>query len=185
MKKRIDIDIKQIKTEDDYLDYSNPKMFMISGHDSTIACHEMFIINCLDLDIEKNFKLPKYGGQFALEITRREATVEEIKKMTYKDYTVNYYFNDELLYTISVDLFLKKIEPKLWTDEQIDEFCGFNKHNKENNIIILMSGTILFSLFLIFLTTTIILSVKLVKIKSRNNTERQISLIGRGSLNDV
>ena len=185
MKKRIDIDIKQIKIEEDYLDYSNPKMVMISGHDSTISCHEMFIINCLNLNIEKYFKLPKYGGQFALEITRRDASIEEIKNMTYKDYTVNYYFNDELLFTIGVDLFLKKIEPKLWTDEQIDEFCGFNKKKNKNYSIIFMIGIILISLLLIFVTTTIILSVKLCKVNKRNDTENQISMVERGSLNDV
>jgi hypothetical protein len=43
MKKRIDIDINQEKVEEEYLDYSRPKMVMISGHDSTIYCHEMFI----------------------------------------------------------------------------------------------------------------------------------------------
>ena len=187
MKKRIDIDIKQKKIEEHYLDYSNPKMFMISGHDSTIACHEMFIINCLNLDIEKYFKLPKYGGQLALEITRRDATVEEIQQMTYKNYTVNYYFNDELLFTIDVEQFLQKIEPKLWTDEQIDEFCGFNKGIKEvNNTIILMIGIVLLSLFFIFFTTTIILSVKLCKRNNRNDSDdNQISMVGRGSVNDV
>ena len=204
MKKRIDIDIKQIKIEEDYLDYSNPKMFMISGHDSTIACHEMFILNCLNLDIEKYFKLPKYGGQFALEITRRDATIEEIKKMTYNDYIVNYYFNDELIFTIDVDEFIKKIEPKLWTDKQIDDFCGFNKNNNddenenekndknekkeknENFSIILVSGGILLALFLIFFTTTIILCVKIAKMNKTPvvKKETNISMVDLSNVNE-
>ena len=195
MKKRIDIDINQIKIEEDYLDYSNPKMFMIAGHDSTIACHEMFILNCLNIDIEQNFKLPKYGGQFALEITRRDATVEEVKKMTYKDYIVNYYFNDELIFQINVDEFIKKIEPNIWTDEQIDDFCGFNKENnkennddenkKDNSFIILLSGSILLALFLIFLTTTIILCIKLAKInKPVVKKETKIAMVDMSNVNE-
>ena len=204
MIKRIDIDIKQIRIEENYLDYSNPKMFMISGHDSTIACHEMFILDCLKLDIEKNFKLPKYGGQFALEITRRDAPIDLVKKMTYKDYFVNYYFNDELIFKINVDEFIKKIEPKLWTDKQIDDFCGFNKNNNnnknfnnniktninninliENQSIVLMSGSILLALFLIFLTTTIILCVKLSRMnKPVIKQETNIAMVDLRNFNE-
>ena len=180
MKKRIDIDRTQENIEEKYLDYSRPKMVMISGHDSTISCHQMFIINCLGYD-DEYFRGTKYGAQLALEVTRRDATLEEIKKMTYKDYNLNYYFNDELLFNITVDEFIKKIEPKLWTDEQIDNFCGFNNKNndKDNtfNSTILLIGIIILTLVLIFATTTIILSVKLYSlVKSKKEDSRQISM---------
>jgi hypothetical protein len=144
MKQRIDIDINQEKIEEEYLDYSRPKMVMISGHDSTISCHEMFIIDSLGFD-DNYFRLAKYGAQLALEVTRKEAPADEVKKMTYKDYTLNYYFNDELLFEMPVDEFIEKIEKKLWTDEQIDKFCGFkssnnNSENKfENSKVMIMA----------------------------------------------
>ena len=188
MKQRIDIDINQEKVEEEYLDYSRPKMVMISGHDSTISCNEMFIINCMGYGDEK-FRMAKYGAQLALEVTRKDAPVEEVKKMTYKDYTLNYYFNDEKIFECPVDEFIEKIEKKLWTDEQIDEFCGFKNSNNDNNIlsestkIIILA--ILLTLVIIFLTTTIILSVKLFKSTKKNKEmESQISMVERDSLNN-
>ena len=184
MKKRIDIDIKQEKVENEYLDYSRPKMVMISGHDSTISCHEMFIINSLGYS-DDYFRFPKYASQLALEITRRDATPEEVSKMTYKDYILNYYFNDELIFKMSVEDFINKIEPKLWTDEQIDEFCGFKTVKNEINSLYLMIGIILLSLVIIFLTTTIILSVKLCK-QNKKNKEMvsQISMVEKDTIFD-
>ena len=187
MKKRIDIDISQERIEEEYLDYSRPKMVMISGHDSTISCHEMFIINSLGYD-DSYFRLAKYGAQLALEVTRREAPVDEVKKMTYKDYTLNYYFNDELLFKLPVEEFIEKIERKLWTDKQIDEFCGFKSNNNSSNwfekekFLILI---ILISLVVIFLSSTIILSVKIIGLVKKNkDMESQISMVERDSLNE-
>ena len=192
MKKRIDIDITQEKIEEEYLDYSRPKMVMISGHDSTISCHQMFIINCLGFS-DDYFRGAKYGAQLALEVTRRDSTLEEIKKMTYKDYILNYYFNDELLFNITVDEFIKKIEPKLWTDEQINDFCGFSNSNNNKkddkkgnklNSIELMILTILFALFIIFLTTTIVLCVKISKKKKETRESlTQISMSDKKYVN--
>ena len=190
MKQRIDIDINQIKIEEDYLDYSKPKMLMISGHDSTISCHQVFILNSLGFDINKYFRFANYASQLALEVTRRVANVDEIKKMTYSDYFVNYFFNDELIFNVSVKEFIDKIEPKLWTDEEIDTFCGFkkennnnkNKENDDNNnsTTQFMIWIVLVTLVIIFLSSTIILSVKLIKMKHKlDQNETTISMVDR------
>ena len=199
MKKRIDIDINQENVEEEFLDYSRPKMVMISGHDSTISCNEMFIITSLGYSVDY-FRGAKYASQLALEVTRRDSTPDEIKKMTYSDYTLNYFFNDELIFNITVDEFIKKIESKLWTDEQIDTFCGFktdkndnnNNNNEEkqevdNKTNIYIFGIILTSLMLIFLTTTIILFIKLKKLKQAKpqKKETQISLVEKPILNNI
>jgi hypothetical protein len=189
MKQRIDIDINQENVEEEYLDYSRPKMVMISGHDSTISCNEMFIINSLGYG-DDYFRMAKYASQLALEVTRPEAPPEQVKKMTYKDYTLNYYMNDELLLQLPVDEFIKKIEAKLWTDEQIDKFCGFkNSDNKRNSALSstqIMIAIILITLVIIFLTSTLILSVKFFLLsKKHKKTELQISMIERNSLNET
>ena len=190
MKKRIEADINQVKIEENYLDYSRPKMLMISGHDSTISCNEVFIINSLGLEVDKYFRSAHYASQLALEVTRRDATEDEVKKMTFSDYNVNYYFNDELVFSISAEEFIKNIEPKLWTDEQIDNFCGFKTKEKENNekelnntqIMILI---ILITLVIIFLTSTIILSIKLKNLNSKSKENAtSISLVGKKSVNE-
>jgi len=187
MKQRIDVDISQIKIEEEYLDYSKPKMLMISGHDSTISCHQVFILNSLGYDINKYFRFANYASQLALEVTRREATVDEIKKMTYSDYYVNYYFNDELIFNVSAKEFIDKIEPKLWTDDQIDTFCGFKKDNKNNDnisdnnsMIQSLIWLLLITLVFIFLTSTIILSINLRTVKQKlAQNETTISMVDR------
>ena len=193
MKQRINADINQEKIEEEYLDYSRPKMLMISGHDSTISCHEMFIITSLGYPVSY-FRGATTASQLALEVSRRDASVDEIKKMSYKDYILSYYFNDELLFNITVDDFIKKIEPKLWTDEQIDEFCGFktdkdnekSEKNGEKTIFYLYVFLIISITFaLIFLTTTCIYCTKLRKMrKSSSNQfqERHISLVDQNIL---
>ena len=50
----------------------------------------MFIINSLGYNNEY-FRGSKYAAQLALEVTRRDVPSEEVKKMTYSDYTLNYY----------------------------------------------------------------------------------------------
>jgi hypothetical protein len=190
MKQRIDADINQEKIEDKYLDYSRPKMLMISGHDSTISCHEMFIISSLGFPVSY-FRGAQYGSQLALEVSRRDASVDEIKKMTYKDYNLSYYFDDELVFNITVDEYIKKIEPKLWTDEQIDEFCGFNTDkNDENtekipNLTMYLFGIILIALVLILLITVCILYIKLKQLRKENKVkETHISLVDQSGLNN-
>jgi len=190
MKQRIDVDINQIKIEEEYLDYSKPKMLMISGHDSTISCHQVFILNSLGYDINEYFRFANYASQLALEVTRRVATADEIKKMTYSDYFVNYYFNDELIFNVTVEDFINKIEPKLWTDEQIDIFCGFKKENNNNkkneddnnnySSFKFMLWILLVTLVIIFATTTVILLVKLRKMKKKiAQNETTISMVDR------
>jgi hypothetical protein len=190
MKQRIDVDINQIKIEEEYLDYSKPKMLMISGHDSTISCHQVFILYSLGFDINTYFRFANYASQLALEVTRRVTTVDEIKKMTYSDYFVNYFFNDELIFNISVKEFIDKIEPKLWTDDQIDTFCGFKKENNNsknkendsnsNSTIQFMIWIVLVTLVIIFVSSTVILSVKLKKMKQKLvQNETTISMVDR------
>ena len=42
MKKRIDANINQENIEEQYKDYSRPKMLILSGHETTISLHEFF-----------------------------------------------------------------------------------------------------------------------------------------------
>ena len=44
MKLRVDADINNEKIDLKYDDYSRPKMLMVSGHDTTISCFEVFLI---------------------------------------------------------------------------------------------------------------------------------------------
>ena len=127
MKRRIDADINGEKVEEEYKDYSKPKMIMLSGHDSTLSAHEVFLIDSLGLDYNY-YRFPKFAAQMVFEVTRKKNG----PKSSYSDYTIHYIFNDEIIYNITVQDFIDKIEPHIWTSQQINDFCGFDEDT--NNI---------------------------------------------------
>ena len=171
MKKRIDADINNENISELYKDYSRPKMVMLSGHDTTLMAHQMFLIDALELSNDY-FRLPNFASQMAFEITTNENINS---KKDYSNYYVNYYFDDELVFNISAKDFIEKVEPHIWSDEKINDFCGFNDDNviyvynkdKEDNAKtaykILMIIFIVLSFILLIIS--IFLGIKLSKIK--------------------
>ena len=162
MKERIDANIKGEEDIDKkYDDYSRPKMMMISGHDSTISCFEIFLFDALGYNISEYYIYPKFAAQIAFEVT----TIDDNKEgKNYSDYYINYYFNDEPIFKISVEEFIEKISPHIWSDQQIDEFCGFdNKSGKKDSSKTLLIFFISLSSF--FLLLSIILLILLIRKK--------------------
>lgn len=180
MKERINADINGENIDDKFEDYSRPKMMMISGHDSTLSCFEMFLMEALGFD--KSFYIyPRFASQLAFEVTRNE---DKIGK-NYNDYFVNYYFNDELKFNITVEEFINKIKPHIWTNKQINDFCGFENDNDGNNddgnnwtkaiLIIFICLTLICCLIIA------ILILKLSKLRQLNSKEYNSSLVPRQS----
>ena len=174
MKRRLDSHITEEDEDANYKDYSYPRMLMISGHDSTVSSNLIFLINALDLDEEQIYTYPQYASQLALEV-RTNKTIT--KSSTYKDYYVIGYFDDNKIFEVNADDFNKKIEGYIWSDEKINEFCGFeeaintitkNKDNEDKSDNGKTAYKILMSIFIclsaIFLTSTIFLGYKLSKI---------------------
>ena len=120
MKKRIDADINHEKIKESYSNFSRPKMIILSGHETTISLHEVFLM-AFDKDY---FIFPKFASQIAFKITTKN---NSLKKENYSDYYVNYYFDDELLFNIAVSEFIEKIESHIWTREKINEYCDLNE----------------------------------------------------------
>ena len=81
MKKRIDADINQEKIEEKYKDYSRPKMLMLSGHETTISLHEVFLMDALGFD-KDFFIFPKFASQVTFKVTTKN---NSIKKEYYSD----------------------------------------------------------------------------------------------------
>ena len=65
--------------------------------------------------------------------------------------------------------FIDKVTPHIWTDKQINDFCGFqnNEFSTQTTLLILF-----ISLTVIFFTSTLILSIKLVKDKKSENNNK-------------
>lgn len=124
-KKKIDADIKGSSSND-------PKMLIISGHDTSLSVEELFLIYSLGLDLD-NYKYPSFASQSNLEFSRKD---DNNKNRTYSDYFVNYYFNDEHLFNLTAKEFFEKIEAKIWSEDEMITFCSNNStnNNKTNNI---------------------------------------------------
>jgi len=180
MKERIELDKKgEIDNfEKKYDDYSKPKMMMISGHDTTVSCFEIFLMEALGYNSDF-YRYPDFAAQIAFEVTTKE---DNKTGKTDKDYYVNYYFNDDLLFSITVEDFITKINKHIWSEQNINEFCGFeeekdkqkdkpddnpnnNEKYNENNTLMKIALIVFISLTGIFLIIIIILSIQLIRNK--------------------
>jgi hypothetical protein len=109
-----------------------PKTLIISGHDNTVSKHEIFLIFAFRKTFEF-YRYPTFASQIAFEIKRKD---DNKTNRNYSDYFINYYFNDELLLNMTVTEFLNKVEPHIWTDQEINDYCNYDNSNKtkeENN----------------------------------------------------
>ena len=145
---------------------------MLSGHDTTLMAHQMFLIDALELSNDY-FRLPNFASQMAFEITTNENINS---KKDYSNYYVNYYFDDELVFNISAKDFIEKVEPHIWSDEKINDFCGFNDddnviyvYNKDKEDNAKTAYKVLMIIFIvlsfILLLISIFLGIKLYKMK--------------------
>ena len=126
MKQRIDADINGESISEKYEDYSRPKILMVSGHDSTVASLEIFLMHALGKELSF-YEYPDFASQAALEVT----TNDDKSGKTYSDYFVNYYLNDDIKFNLTVQKFLDKITPHVWNENKINEYCEVNQSNKE------------------------------------------------------
>ena len=194
MKNRVDADINGINIDENFNDYSKPKWVMISGHDSTSSSDEVFMLYALGYNLS-DYKFPKFANQIALEVARKD---DGTKKTSYSDYFVKCYFNDDLLFNVTLDVFIEKIQDKVWSDEKISEYCGFE--DKEVVINYVNNGTVttkkksdkaktaykvLMSIFIcttaILLATTIALAYKL---SQKNDSQYRNNVVANTSTAD-
>lgn len=170
MKRSIDADITPKNEDANYKDYSRPKMLMRSGHDSTVSADLIFLIKALGLNGKDVYAFPKYASQLALEV-RTYKTITS--RSTYSDYNVVGYFDDKQIFNVTADKFINDIESESWSDEEVNEFCGFDEsytdkdgvYDKDKSDKAKTAYKVLMIVFIclaaIFLATTIILAHKL------------------------
>lgn len=172
MKLRVDADISGEIIENNITDYSRPKMVIISGHDVTITFQIIYMIKYFGLDLNL-YKLPTYTSQIAYEVIRNDTEENSNKNLSYSDYKVLFFFNDDEIFNITFEQFVDVIEKNSWDLEQIDNFCIGNNKNKENEemkteiIVIIILGVITF----ILLVAVIVMAIILVKKLNNENNQ--------------
>ena len=167
----MDADITEEEEDSNYKDYSRPKMFMVSGHDSTVSSDLMFLSYSLGLNRTEIYKFPRYSSQLAIEL---KTTKEANKKSKYSDYYVTGFLDDKQIFNLTANDFIEKVEAEIWSEEKVNQICGFDsKNNTDSDIIpdkkdnakkaykILM--IVFICLSAILLATAIFLGIKLKK----------------------
>ena len=128
MKRRIDANMTEEDEDANYANYSIPRMLMISGHDTSVSADYMLLLKALGINETEKFKFPKFASQLALEVTT------ELQNCTsYSDYNITGYFDNNVIFNIKVDEFIKKVEKEIWSNEKVDEYCGFISHDEEKS----------------------------------------------------
>ena len=121
IKKSIDADNNSQKS---------PKLLIYSAHDLTLTKQELFMYQTLENKYDEKYIVPTYASQMAFEVSRKDDGNTNRK---YSDYTVNYYFNDDLKLSKTADEFINIMEPNIWSDEKIDQFCANTPSDNTDN----------------------------------------------------
>ena len=85
MDKRIKNDINKNKDPNNDVDknlddYSNPKMLMISGHDTTISCFEIFLGVAFDQNLTEFYRYPEFASQISFEVVPKDENTKGTKE---------------------------------------------------------------------------------------------------------
>ena len=110
--------------------YSSQKMVIISGQNFTLSAQELFFNNFFHEN--ETYIFPLYASQMNLELSREEVNENSRKNLKYSDYTISEYFNDRLVFNMTFNKFLEKIEEiNLWEDSNFNIYCRFKKEEKK------------------------------------------------------
>ncbi len=149
MKNRINLDINNITNNN-----SIPKFVMYSGHDASLGSMETFIIKAFNITDENFFVNPIYASSCFFEVYKNDNSSNK-KFLDYSDYIVDYIFNDKLMKSWNFNEFYKTINSKLWSRQQIYNYCENKESNNELEItlkyIILLLLILIFGLFALLL----------------------------------
>jgi len=160
--------------------YKAPKMVMDCGHDTTVGPIARYMDSAFNIGYHK-------FCEFACNVYYE--LYEEDGK-----YTVDYYLDDELLiHQMEFSEFKQKMESKYWNDTFAAQFCGkeedtyIDKKNKkkqkiEGNISLLLGIAILsITLFLIFLSSAVIIFLRVRDIEKKFDENKLVNEELKGS----
>ena len=168
---------------------NNPKIVLLSAHDTSILSMEDLIFVLFGIEIIN----PSFASSYIFELNQNQENNE---------YEVNFIFNDKILKTIKYDEFKNIILNKAWTLKQVADYCGFEtfkfiKNDKEEKVItekndafiwkISMITCIFFNLILIGIIIIVFAKKRNIEIKNtimiELSTKRGNNLINKLIIN--
>ena len=108
---------KKIKDENN-VTYSEPKMVIQGGHDTTLNTLQFFMLKAFDIPL----RYIKFGAHIFFELHKEENN----------KYIVKYYYDNELLLEKDYYSFKEKVLATVWDEKQIHSFC-FQEQNEDKN----------------------------------------------------
>ena len=158
---------KRVKN-DSYYSYSNPKMVIQGGHDTTINLIQLFMFSAFNIPV----KYVKFGTHIYFELHRDDSDNNK--------FTVKYFYDGEKLLDKDYYIFKKRVEEVIWSDKKIKEFCfGDDNENEKDNdendksfnmdnvkLILIITNSVF------FISTVVFLALFIYYKKKLNNSER-------------
>jgi acid phosphatase len=123
MDTRVDYDSRGLS----YATYKAPKLVMLSGHDSNLAAMQAYLRYVFP-DLLDHFVYVPYASSLYYEFYRNSTA----SGYDYSDYYIDVIFNNSTMFTINYDDFREAVLDKSYSQEFIDNFCGFDNNRLFN-----------------------------------------------------
>jgi len=161
MKKRVYLDMNENNDNSNIniKDYSNPKFFMWSGHDTSVGA--------LQIQFNEKFQIkswinPGYASFVNLEVYRKNNNNDNNRSIN--DYEIHYYMNDKLLKIIDYKYFIDEISKDMMTYDEMAKYCKWESYLMKRNALIYQWIFIaIIILVVIFIILIIFFTLKLRK----------------------
>ena len=152
---------------------NTPKFLLLSAHDVTLTPLQIKFLQLFNT----SFKNPVICSFIFIEVYKKD----ENKKinLSYKDYEVDYYFNDEYMKTIDLNVFIDGLFSGIWDEDKMEEFCGIEneekKQEKEINkyffLIIIFSSILIINIIVIIIISICLSTNNPIKENIFNNLD--------------
>ena len=154
LKNRVNADLNNETIDSNLNDFSNPKFFMISAHDSTIWGLNIFLNEAFKKSYD--YIKPTFASSVFIEVYKKEENATN-----YNGYEVHYIMNDKLIDKYELSDFLNVTQNKIWNQKQVLDFCKVKIDNKSYTKTIFI--IVLCIVILVLIVLIVWLSIKLSK----------------------
>jgi hypothetical protein len=124
-----------------------------------------------------SYKNPVVSSFVFIEVYKKDE--KKINNLSFRDYEIDYYFNDEYVKTIDLNVFVDGLFSVIWDEDKLEEFCEVEniekKQEKEINkyffSIIILSSILMTNIIVIIIISICLSTNNPIKENIFNNLE--------------